>query len=79
MVFDRSSRHGQTMIGLQQAAGLRRLGMVILDGLGLVQDRIIETDCFQFQNIAAQGPVRRDQHITSANFLQQFVFDPFPV
>ena len=47
----------------QQAAGLRPLRLGILDGLRLVENRVIETDVFQFGDVAVQRPVGGDDQI----------------
>ena len=63
VVLDRRAGESETVIRLQQARRLRRLRPVVLDGLGFVEDDVVEGHAPKEQHVAPQGAVGRQHDV----------------
>src|SRR5262245_33852766 len=72
VVLKRRTAHAQTVLGIQQAGGLRYLARRVFDRLRFIQDHIIEFDAHQQLNITAQRAISSDRDV----MISQLVFYP---
>ena len=63
MVLDRRAAERQAMVAAQQARRLGGLGARVLDGLGLVEDHVVEADVLQEGRVAAQRAVGGEHEV----------------
>ena len=63
MVLDRRAAQREPMLAAQQPRGLGPGGCGVLDGLRLVEDRVLELDVLQLQRIAPQRSVGREHEV----------------
>ena len=57
MVFNRGTGHSQSVLAFKNSSGFGGLTVGILDGLGFVQNHIVEIDFGEFDNVGSKGAV----------------------
>src|SRR5207237_7764752 len=63
VVLDRRAAEREPQVGLQQARGLRRLALVVLDRLRFVEDGAVELDLLEHRDVTTQLAVARDEDV----------------
>jgi hypothetical protein len=63
VVLDRGAGEGQPVLRPDQARRLGRIGAGVLDGLGLVQDGVVEAGLLEEQRVPAQRAIGGQHHV----------------
>jgi hypothetical protein len=65
VVLDGCAREREPVLGVEQSNGARGFGSGVLDGLGFVEDDVIEEGLLEQQGVAAQGAVGGEHDVVA--------------